>query len=120
MASSARYSLRYLGDPITLQWSPLCSLAAIDKLATAKYPNVVVARGRALNDLDIECLHEIESELDGHPSVAKFKSFIVLTKQGRGVTESSISIGVIGEHASRTFKRDLVELLAQKLLIKLH
>ena len=116
----ARYALRYLGDPIALQRSPLCRLSAIDGLANAKYPNGVVARGRVLNDLIIECLQEIESELDGHAGAARLKSFIILTRQGKGVTEASRALAVTPEYASRAFKRDLVELLAEKLLIKLH
>lgn len=116
----ARYVLRHLDDPIGLQRSPLCRLAALEQLAKAKYPNGVVARGRALHDLAHECLQEIESELDGHAGVAKLKSFISLTRQGKGVTEASRSLSVSPEHTSRTFKRELVELLTQKLLIVLH
>ena len=68
----------------------------------------------------IECLEEIENELDGHTGVTKLKSFASLTRQGRGVTEASRSLAVTPEYSSRAFNRDLVELLAQKLLIKLH
>lgn len=75
-----RYVLRHLDDPIALQRSPLCKLVALERLAKAKYPSSVVARGRALHDLALECLGEIEEELDGHAGVAKLKSFITLTR----------------------------------------
>lgn len=114
----ARYVLRHVGDPIVLQRSPLCRLVALERLANTKYPNGVVARGRALNGLVLECLQEIEMELDGLPNIAKLMKFVSLTRQGMGVTEASRSIGVTPEYASRTFKRTLVELLTEKLLIK--
>lgn len=116
----ARYVLRHLDDPIALQRSPLCRLAALERLAKAKYPKSVVARGRALHDLLQDCLLEIENELDGHAGVAKLKSFISLTRQGRGVTEASRTIGITPEYASRALKRPLIELLTDKLLLKLH
>lgn len=116
----ARYILRHLDDPIALQRSPLCRLVALGRLAKAKYPNSVVARGRALRDLALECLSEIESELDGHAGVFKLERFVSLTSQGMGVTEASRSLGVTPAYASRAFKRTLVELLADKLSIKLH
>lgn len=116
----ARYVLRHLDDPIALQRSPLCRLASLERLAKARYPKSVVARGRALHDLLQDCLLEIETELDGHAGVAKLKSFISLTRQGSGITAASRSLGVSPEHTSRTFKRDLVVLLAEKLVLKLH
>ena len=116
----ARYVLRHLDDPIALQRSPLCRLVSLERLAKAKYPKGVVARGRALHDLLQECLLELETELDSHAGVARLKSFITLTRQGSGVTVASRSLGVSVEHTSRTFKRNLVELLTDKLLLKLH
>jgi len=116
----ARYALRHLNDPIALQRSPLCRLAALERLAKAKYPKSVVARGRALHDLLQDCLLEIENELDGHAGVAKLKSFISLTRQGSGVTEASRMLGITPEYASRALKRCLVELLTDKLLLRLH
>jgi hypothetical protein len=115
----ARYVLRHLDDPIALQRSPLCRISAVERLAKAKYPNGIVARGRALHDLIQECLKEIEIELDGHTGVSRLKTFITLTRQGSGVTQASRSIGISPEHASRTFKRNLVELLAEKLILRL-
>ena len=116
----ARYVLRHLDDPIDLQRSPLCRLVALERLAKARYPNGIVARGRTLRDLALECLQEIEEELDGHTGVSKLKSFITLTRQGMGVTKASRSLGITPEYGSRTFKRELVELLAEKLILKLH
>ncbi|MFC1865149.1 hypothetical protein ACFLYB_00335 [Chloroflexota bacterium] len=115
----ARYALRHLDDPIALQRSPLCRLVALERLAKDKYPQGVVAKGRALSDLIQDCLREIEDELDGHAGVAKLKSFIYLTRKGNGVSRASRSIGISPEHASRTLKRNLVELLTEKLLQKL-
>ena len=115
----ARYVLRHLGDPIALQRSPLCQLVSLERLAEAKYPDGTVARGRTLNGLVIECLQEIETELDGHHGVAKLKMFVTLTRNGMGPARASREIGVTPEHASRNFKRTLVKLLTDKLLIKL-
>ena len=115
----ARFVLRHLGDPIALQRSPLCQLVSLERLAEARYPNGIVARGRTLNRLAIECLQEIETELDGHNGVAKLKEFVNLTRQGMGVSKASQSIDVTPEYACRKFKRILVELLTEKLLIKL-
>ena len=116
----ARYVLRHLDDPISLQKSTLCSLVALERLAKAKYPKSIAARGRALHDLALECLQEIESELNCHAGVSKLERFVSLTRQGMGVTKASQAMGMSPEYASRTFKRTLVELLADKLLIKLH
>lgn len=116
----ARFILRHLDDPITLQTSPLCHLIALERLAKAKYSASIVPRGRALHELVVECLHEIEGELDGHAGVSKLKQFVELTRQGLGVTKASQTLGITVEYASRSLKRNLVELLAEKLLIKLH
>jgi hypothetical protein len=113
----ARYILRHLDDPISLQRSPVCRLVALERLAKAKYPRSVVARGRALYDLLQDCLLEIENELDGHAGVAKLKSFIGLTRHGQGVTNASRALGLSPEHVSRSFKRELVQLLAEKLIV---
>lgn len=116
----ARYLLRHLDDPISLQRSPLCQLVVVEKLAKERYSMGVVPKGRALRDLVMESLQEIENELDGPSGVAKLKAFVTLTRQGLGVTKASRSIGVTPEYASRALKRNLVELLTDKLLIKLH
>ena len=115
----ARFVLRHLGDPITLEESPLCQIDVLEMMAQSKYPRGIVARGRALNDLLIECLQEIETELDGHSGVSKLKQFVKFTRQGMGVTEASRQIGVTPEYTCRTFKRDVVKLLTEKLLMKL-
>jgi hypothetical protein len=116
----ARYALRHLDDPIALQKSPLCRLTALERMAKAKYPNSVVSHGRTLNDIVHICLKEIEEELHNHNKVAKLKSFIELTRQGKGVAESSRLLGITPEYASRSLKRSLVQLLAEKLILRLH
>jgi len=115
-----RHILRHLDDPIELQRSPLSRTTVIEELAKAKYPNGIVARGRALHDFLVESLQEIESELDGHSGVARLKAFMVMTREGKGVTQASRAIGVTREYASRRLKRTTVELLAEKLVVKLH
>jgi len=115
----ARYVLRHLDDPIALQRSPLCRIAALERLTKEKYPRSIVARGRTLHDLTQDCLREIENELNGHTGVAKLKSFIKLTGQGERVTNASRILGLTPEHVSRNFKRELVQLLAEKLIMKL-
>jgi hypothetical protein len=115
-----RFVLRHLDDPITLQGSPLCRLAALERLAKAKYSQSIVPRGRALHELALGCLQEIECELDGHAGVAKLKAFVALTREGKKVTEASRALGISEEYTSRSLKRNLVELLTEKLLLKLH
>jgi len=115
-----RYVLRHLDDPIELQKSPLSRTAAVEKMARDRYPNGIVARGRALHDFIVESLQEVENELDGHSGVARLKAFIVMTREGKGVKEAGRAIGVTREYASRKLKRTTVELLAKKLLFKLH
>ena len=115
----ARFALRHLGDPINLESSPFCQMDVLEMMAQSKYPRGIVARGRALNDLLVECLQEIETELDGHSGVSKLKQFVKFTRQGMGVTEASRQIGVTPEYTCRTFKRDVVKLLTEKLLMKL-
>lgn len=115
-----RFILRHLDDPITLQGSPVSRLVGIEKLAKDKYSDSIVPRGRALHELTMSCLHEIESELDGHAGVAKLKAFVALTRQGIRVTDASRTLGITREYASRALKRNLVELLAEKLILKLH
>jgi hypothetical protein len=116
----ARFVLRHLDDPITLQTSPLCRLGALEKLAKAKYAESIVPRGRALYELAMECLKEIERELDGHAGVSKLKQFVELTRQGLGVTKASHVLGITPEYTCRSLKRNLIELLTEKLLLKLH
>ena len=115
----ARYALRHLGDPFTLEESPLCQSVALQELAETKYPNGTAAKGRALNGLIKDCLLEIETELEGYEGVAKFRTFVKLTREGMGPGQASLQIGVSLGHGSRRFKRRLVELLAEKLQIKL-
>ena len=114
-----RYALLHLGDPISLEKSPLCRLTFLEELAQSKFPNGIVARGRALNELVNECLREIEAELDGHSGVVNLKEFVVLTRKGMKAVDISKEIGISREHASRSYKRTLVELLTYKLLTKL-
>ncbi len=118
-SARARYVLRHLDDPIALERSPLCRLAALDRLARQRYPQGILPRGRTLRDLAALCLEEIEAELDGHAGVAKLKAFAALTRQGSGVTEASRAIGISPEYATRALKSVLVRLLGQKLQIKL-
>jgi hypothetical protein len=115
----ARYVLRYLDDPIALQRSPLCRLTALERLAKEKYPGGIVARGRALNSLARQYLLEIEAELDGHGGAARMKSFVALTREGKGVTAASRAMGISPEHACRRFKTYLVAMLAEKLRMTL-
>jgi hypothetical protein len=115
----ARYVLRHLDDPLALEWSPLCRLPVLERMAKEKYPNSVLPRGRALHDFISECLQEIENELNGHAGVSKLEQFISLIRQGIGVAEASRSLGVTPSYASRTFKRTLVDLLVDKLVIRL-
>jgi DNA-binding transcriptional ArsR family regulator len=79
-----------------------------------------VAGGRALNDILLESLSEIENELQNQPRLTKLKAFVALTREGKGVTEASRAIGVTPEYASRHLKRLTVELLGEKLKQKLH
>lgn len=115
----ARYVLRHLDDPITLERSPLCRLVALEELAKSKYPNGTTAKGKALNGLIKECLLEIETDLEGYEGVAKFRAFVKLTREGMGPAQAGRQMGITPEHASRTYKRTLVELLTEKLLFKL-
>jgi len=116
----SRYLLRHLGDPIALQRSPLCRLRALERLAEANYPHGVVGRGRSLNDVALQCLEEIENELDGHAGAAKLKEFTAMTRQGVKAVEASRILDITPEYVSRSFKRTLVDLLAEKLIMKLH
>lgn len=115
-----RYILRHLSDPIALQRSPICRLLTLEKIARSKYPSGVVSRGRTLHDIAQECLQEIEAELEGHTGIHKFKTFITLTRQGNGVSAASRKLGISTEYGCRSFKKDLVNLLAEKLISKLH
>ncbi len=116
----ARYVLRHLDDPIALQRSPLCRLAALERMAKLKYPSGIVAEGRYLNELAIDCIKEIEEELGDYAGVNKLKAFITLTRQGKGVTEASRELELSHEHVCRSYERILVKLLAQKLMGTLH
>jgi hypothetical protein len=115
-----RYILRHLNDPIALQRSPICRLLTLESIARLKYPSGFVARGRTLHDIAQECLQEIESELEGHNGIHKFKTFITLTRQGNGVSAASRKLGISTEYGCRSFKKELVNLLAEKLISKLH
>ena len=84
-----------------------------------EYPKIYSPKGRALNDLIKECLFEIEKELEGYDGIAKFRTFVKLTREGMGSTQASRQIGVTPEYVSRNYKRTLVELLTEKLLFKL-
>ncbi|MBW1677270.1 MAG: hypothetical protein JRJ79_11855 [Deltaproteobacteria bacterium] len=47
-------------------------------------------------------------------------STIALTRKGRKAVEASRILDITPEYTSRKFKRTLVDLLAEKLVIKLH
>ena len=106
-----RYILRHLDDPISLQRSPLARSAVVDQRATETYPNGLVARGRALKDLVGEWLEEIASVVgDG-----QFKNFVLLTARGDGTMEASRKLGVSPSYVSRTYKKQLVQLLVERI-----
>ncbi len=115
-----RYVLNHIDDPIALQRSQICRLTGLEKLARTRFPNGVVAYGRTLQNLVIESLEEIEKELDGNAGVLKLAKYVNLTRQGKNAKEASESAGVSASYASRAYKRTLVELLTNKLLIKLN
>ena len=114
-----RRILRHLDDPLALEWSPLCRLPSIDQIAKEKYPNSVLPHGRALHYYIKQCLEEIEGELNGHSGVSKLEKFIRLTREGSSVKKASQVLGVTPSYASRKFKKVLVVLLAEKLMLKL-
>jgi len=116
----ARYVLRHLDDPITLQRSAFCRLPVVEELGKTNYSENTIPRGLALRELALDSLREIENELDGCAGVAKLKAFVALTRQGMGVAKASRALGITPEYGCRALKRTLVELLAEKLLIKLH
>lgn len=116
----ARFLLRHIDDPLALEMSPVCRISELVRFAKERYPRSIVARGHALHDLIIECLEEIENELNGHDSVSKLKEFVRMTRQGKGVSEAARTLKVTPEYASRGFKRILVSFLADKLQMKLH
>jgi hypothetical protein len=68
----------------------------------------------------LQCLEEIENELDGHAGAAKLKAFIAMTRQGVKAVEASRILDITPEYVSRSFKRTLINLLAEKLIMKLH
>ena len=115
----ARYVLRHLDDPITLQRSAFCRLPAVEELGKAKYSENTIPRGLALREVALDSLREIESELDGCAGVAKLKAFVALTRQGMGVAKASRTLGITPEYGCRALKRNLVELLAEKLILRL-
>jgi hypothetical protein len=115
----ARDALRHRDDPIWLESSPIAHTALVEQMAEERYPNRVVARGRALCDLIIECLEEIELELGNSAGVARLTRFIECTRQGKGVKQAGQAIGVSPEYASRYFQHTVVELLAEKLMLKM-
>ena len=106
-----RYILRHLDDPIMLQKSPIARLAVVEKRATKTYPNGLVPRGQALKDLVKEWLEEVESVAGDGP----FKNFVLLTTQGEGTMEASRKLGVSPSYVSRTYKKQLVQLLVKRI-----
>lgn len=116
----ARYVLRHLGDPGVLQGSPFCKFSKVVELGKEKYPTNTIPNGLALKEIILECLQDLENEMDGHFGMVKLKDFITHTREGKGVAEASRAIEVTPAYGCRTFKRRLVELLAKKLLIKVH
>ncbi len=110
-----RYLLRHLDDPIMLQKSPIARLAVVEKRANDYYCNQLVARGRALHDLALEWLEEIESSVAGSASLKQFHDFVVLTRKGMGTVEASRELKLSAGHVSRTYKRLLVELLVERI-----
>lgn len=110
-----RYLLRHLDDPIMLQKSPVARLAVVEKRANDCYRNQLVARGRALHDLMVEWLEEIESSVGDSASLKQFHDFVVLTRKGIGTVEASRKLKLSAGHVSRTYKRLLVELLVERI-----
>ena len=111
-----RYILRHLDDPIMLQRSPVARSAVVEKRASDCCPNQLVARGRALHDLMMEWLGEVESSVEGSASLKQFHDFVVFTRKGMGTMEASRRLGMSAGHVSRTYKRLLVELLMERIM----
>lgn len=106
-----RYILGHRDDPIMLQRSPVSRSAVVEQRANETYPNGLVARGRALRDLVAEWLEEVASVVgDG-----QFKDFVLLTIRGDGTMEASRKLGVSPSYVSRTYKKQLVQLLVERI-----
>ncbi len=111
-----RYILRHLDDPIMLQRSPVAKSTFVEKRVKDCYANRLVAHGRALHDLMIEWLEEVESSVDGSDRLKHFHDFVVFTRNGMGTMEASRKLGLSSGHVSRTYKRMLVELLIERIM----
>ena len=110
-----RYILRHLDDPIMLQRSPVARSAVVEKRASDYYPNQLVARGRALHDLMMEWLEEVESSVEGSDRLRQFHDFVVFTRKGMGTMEASRRLGMSAGHVSRAYKKMLVQLLVERI-----
>ena len=110
-----RYILRHLDDPIMLQRSPVAGLVMVGKRAGESYPNQLVSRGRALHDLVIEWLGEVECSVEESTSLKHFHDYVVFTRKGMGTVEASKNLRLSAEHVSRTYKKMLVQLLVERI-----
>ena len=98
-----------------LQKPPVARSAVVEKRASNCYRNRLVARGRALHDLTVEWLEEVESSVGESASLKQFHDYVVYTRKSMGTVEVSRKLKLSAWHVSRAYKRLLVELLVERI-----
>lgn len=109
-------ALASLGDRAVLNGNPLSRTDYVQRLASEKYADRIMARGLALRHVISECVARICTELADEPVLAKPCRYLDLRAKGFKCTEAAAEIGLTREHVSRTIRPKALGLLLEEFL----
>ena len=109
-------ALANLGDRAVLNASPLSRTVFIEKLASTRYSNKIMARGLALRQVITDCIARLRAELGNEPTLSRCCTYLELRSQGVKCRQIGKELNVSREHASRMVRRQALHLLAEAFL----
>ena len=114
LASRIDHALRNIDNRIELNRSPLLRLAAVEKLAEARFADCIHPGAVALRLILRQAVSETIREMEDDPALLRMRQFLELYASGASVTVASEHLGLSREHCSRVLKKRAVRLVAEK------
>ena len=114
LAPRIDHALRNIDNRIELNRSPLLRLAAVERLAEARFADCIHPGAVALRQILRQAVSETLREMEDDPALLRMRQFLELYAAGASVTAASEHLGLSREHCSRVLKRRAVRLVAEK------
>lgn len=114
LASRIDHALRNIDNRIELNHNPLLRLAAVERLADARFADCIHPGAVALRLILRQAVDETIREMEDDPALLRMRQFLELYASGASVTAASANLGLSREHCSRVLKKRAVRLVAEK------